>query len=134
MMPYTAANAPWPVSGVLAQGGVLTATLNEPYDDQASNPYLHTYHPDHNNLNYATTPPSQLPKGSQSYDISRTITLFVVPNTLDFLALTAGNTKLSGQYTEVITLTGLNGATRTFNTAGVFALTRISPIATLTTQ
>lgn len=133
IMPYTADNAPVPLSGTLAQGGVLTATITEAYDNQASNPYLHTYHPDHNNLNYATTPPTELPVGSQSYDISQTLSLLVVPNNEDFLSLTTGNTRLSGQYTEVITLTGLGGATRTFNTAGTFSLTRISSISTLTT-
>ena len=48
--------------------------------------------------------------------------------------LPKGNSQLTGQYTEVITLTGLNGAMRTFNTAGTFSLNRISTVSTLTTQ
>lgn len=134
MMPWTAANQPWPFTGSLIQGGVLTTTLTENYDDQAANPFLHTYHPDHNNLNYANNPPSELPVGSESYNIRRTITLSILPNTMDFLTLTTGNSKLGGAYNETITLTGLGGATRTYNTAGGFLLTRISPVATLTTQ
>ena len=67
-------------------------------------------------------------------DIAQTISLLVTPNTLDFLTLTKGNSQLTGQYTEVITLTGLNGAMRTFNTAGTFSLNRISTVSTLTTQ
>ena len=134
IMPYTVDNAPVPVTGTLAQGGVLTATINEAYDNQASNPYLHTFHPDHNNLNYGTTPPTELPVGSESYNISQAVSLLVQPNSADFLTLTLGNSRLTGQYTEVITLTGLGGATRTFNTAGTFTLSRISTISTLTTH
>ena len=134
ILPWTAANTPIPFTGTLAQNSVLTVTITQAYDDQAANPYLHTFHPDHNNLNYASTPPTELPKGSQSYDIAQTISLLVTPNTLDFLTLTKGNSQLTGQYTEVITLTGLNGAMRTFNTAGTFSLNRISTVSTLTTQ
>ncbi len=135
-MPWTAANQPWPFTGQLNLGGVLTTTVFEPYDDQAANPFLHTYHPDHNNL--ATTaspliPPPELPKGSESYDISRQITLQVLPNTDDFITLTTANSTLTGSYLETISLIGLQG-TRNFTTAGTFTLTRISPIATLTTQ
>jgi len=134
MMPWTATNAPWSCAGTLAQGATLTVTVTEAYDDQAANPFLHTHHPDHNNLNYANSPPTSLPRGSQSYDISRTLTLLVSPNTQDFLTLTKGNTALGGQYTETITLTGLGGATRSYRTAGTFGLTRISTLSTLTTQ
>ncbi len=137
MMPFTAANNPWPFSGgALAQGNVLSCTFTEAYDDQASNPFLHTYHPDHNNLNYATpgAPPVEQPEGVHSYGISRTVNLFLTPNNLDFISLSKGNSQLAGQYTESITLTGVGGAQRTFNTAGIFLLQNISQTATLTTQ
>ncbi|MEI6077387.1 MAG: hypothetical protein WCS94_17530 [Verrucomicrobiota bacterium] len=130
-LPWTAANNPIPFSGTLAQGGTLTATLIEDYGDQPANPFLHTFHPDHNNLDLSQSPPRELPVGSQSYTISRQFTLTVLPNSLNFLSLINGNTALAGTYQEVITLTGLGGAARTFNTAGTFSLTRVSPIATL---
>jgi len=133
-MPWTAANQPIPFSGLLDLGGTLTASFYEDYGDQAANPFLHTYHPDHNNLDLTKSPPQELPVGSQSFDISRQITLTVAPNTSDFLSLTTGNTSLAGAYQEAVTLTGLGGATRSFTSAGTFSLTRISPIATLTTQ
>ena len=133
-MPWTAANNPIPFSGQLDLGGVLTATFYEDYGDQAANPFLHTYHPDHNNLDLTKNPPQELPVGSQSFDISRQITLLVSPNTDDFLSLTTGNTSLAGSYLETVTLTGLGGAQRSFTSAGTFSLTRISPIATLTTH
>ena len=134
MMPWTAANTPYLMSGSLGQGQTLSVSFTEPYDDQAANPFLHTYHPDHNNLDFTYNPPHELARGAESYDITRTITLLVQPNTLDFLSLTKGSSSLSGQYTEVLTLTGVAGASRTYYTAGLFTLKQISPIATLTTQ
>jgi hypothetical protein len=133
-MPWTAANTPIPFSGQLDLGGVLTATFYEDYGDQAANPFLHTYHPDHNNLDLTKSPPQELPVGSQSFDINRQITLLVAPNTGDFLSLTTGNTSLAGSYMETVTLTGLGGAQRSFTSAGTFSLQRISPIAVLTTH
>ena len=133
-MPWTAANTPYLMSGSLGAGQTLQVTFDEPYDDQAGNPFLHTYHPDHNNLDFTFNPPHEQAPGVQSYDILRTITLLVQPNSADFLSLTTGNSTLSGQYTETMTLTGVAGASRTYYTAGAFVLKQISPIATLTTQ
>lgn len=133
-LPWTPNNTTWPLAGQLALGGTLTTTVSDSYDDQAANPFLHTYHPDHNNLDLTQNPPRELPEGSQSYGISRAITLSVQPNTADFNSLTAANSTLAGTYFETTTLTGLGGATRTFTSAGGFTLTRISPIATLTTH
>ena len=90
-LPWAATNVPWTFSGgALAQGGTYATTIREPYDDQASNPYLHTYHPDHNNLDTELTP-HELPMGSESYEIDRTITLSLSANTNDFLSLTSAN-------------------------------------------
>jgi len=134
-LPWAATNTPWVFTGgPLAQGASLTTTITEPYDDQAANPFLHTYHPDHNNLNFNFSPPHELPVGSESYTIQRQITLGVVANSADFISLTTANSSLSGNYSETITLTGLGGATKSYQTAGVFSLKQVSPIATLTTQ
>ena len=112
----------------------MATTIFEPYDDQAANPFLHTYHPDHNNLNFNFSPPHELPVGSESYNITRQITLGVVANSTDFLSLTTANSSLSGTYSETITLTGLGGATKSYQTVGAFTLKQVSPISTLTTQ
>jgi len=134
-LPWTPTNTIWAFTGgPLAQGATLTATVFEPYDDQAANPFLHTYHPDHNNLNMNFSPPHELPVGSESYAITRQITLSVVANSADFISLTTANTSLSGLYNETITLTGLKGATKSYQTSGAFILKQISPITTLTTQ
>jgi hypothetical protein len=133
-LPWTAANTPWAFTGgPLGQGGTLTTTVIEPYDDQPSNPFLHTYHPDHNNLDLQS-PPHELPVGSESYIIKRQITLNVVANTLDFISLTTANSSLSGNYNETITLTGLGGTSKSYLTSGSFSLKRVSTIGTLTTH
>ena len=133
-LPWTAGNTLWSFSGQLALGGSLTTVVTDSYDDQPANPFLHTFHPDHNNLDLSQNPPHELPVGSQSFAITRLITLTIAPNTADFLTLTTANSTLSGYYQETTTLTGLGGATRTFTSAGSFKLKQISTIATLTTQ
>ena len=65
---------------------------------------------------------------------SRQITLSIAPPGNDFTSLTTANRILSGAYQETITLGGAGGAVRHFSVSGSFALTRLSPIATLTRQ
>jgi hypothetical protein len=131
-LPFTTTNRTWSFAGQLAPGGTLTTTVDLPYDDQASNPFLHTYHPDHDNLD--ATFSRQLPVGAESYDISRQITLSIAAPGADFASLVQFGQAFSGAYAETITIRGLGSAPRTFNTAGIFALSRISPIAVLTRQ
>jgi hypothetical protein len=73
-----------------------------------------------------------LPVGAESYGITRQITLTMNSAGSDYASLTQFGQSFQGAYTETITMTGLNAATRTFNVAGSFALNRISPIAVLT--
>jgi hypothetical protein len=131
-LPWTSNNVPMPFSGQLVQGGSLTATADLPYDDQASNPFLHTYHPDHDNLDYSFT--TELAQGYESYRVTRQITLNVSPPGNDFGSLTSVGKSLVGYYAEAITVGGLAGATRNFYVSGVFSLNRISPISTLNQQ
>lgn len=100
------------------------------YNDHASNPFLHTYHPDHDNL----TPLFDRveAQGAESYGISRQITLTFTPPGTDFASLTAGSSAMDGVYSEVMTLSGRPGDTRQFTFTGYFNLRRISPIDTLT--
>ncbi len=129
-LPWSAANDPWYFNGALAPGATLTTTASTAYDDQTSNPFLHTYHPDHDNLD--TTFQNQLPIGYESYEIDRLITLAVSQPGNDFASLTSAGQTLQGNYLETITLIGIAGATRTFDVSGVFSLNRISTISTLT--
>jgi hypothetical protein len=131
-LPFTSTNRTWSFAGQLGPGGTLTTTVDLPYDDQASNPFLHTYHPDHDNLDASFS--RQLPVGSESYGITRQITMGITAPGTDFDSLTQFGQSFQGAYAESIIMTGLNGATRNFNVAGTFAITRISPVAVLTRQ
>ncbi len=129
-LPWSSNNVPWACTGTLGPGGTLSTTVGLAYDDQASNPFLHTYHPDHDNLDASYQ--NELPRGAESYDITRQITLDIMPPGNDFNSLTHAGQSLSGTYLEAITLTGAGSASRTFHVSGIFAINRISTIATLT--
>jgi hypothetical protein len=133
-LPWTSTNTAWLFNGRLRSQTNLTATVALGYDDQASNPFLHSYHPDHDNLN--ETFKTVRPQGSESYSVQRDITLNVTPPADDFSSLVAAGLKLTGDYTETITVRGLARAgglfdTRQFEVHGVFSLNRVSDTPTL---
>jgi hypothetical protein len=129
-LPFSAANLPWDFTGAMQAGSNLTTTVDLSYDDQASNPFLHTYHPDHDNLDAQfKTVQSQ---GVESYEVRREITLDFTAPPADFDSLTRGGATLNGNYSEIITLLGKPGAQRQFTVRGGFTLNRISDITTLT--
>src|SRR6185503_21259748 len=74
-LPWTVGNTGWPLSGNLGSAQTLSTLLpvTLPFSDPAANPFLHTYHPDHDNLN-VTFDASQ-PQGLESYTVERTIRL-----------------------------------------------------------
>ena len=134
-LPWSAANSGWTFSGNLATGDPLVVTVADSYKDRASNPFLHGYHPDHDNLDSSFA--NELPQGSESYTLQREITLQPTPPSSDFASLTAGNQSLSGTYLETVQILGLARSggpdARTFRAAGTFTLKRISETPVLTT-
>lgn len=122
--------AGWPLKGSFGAGGIMSAVLTDAFNDQASNPFLHTYHPDHDNLDALYQP---IPKpGVESYDINRQITLSFTPaDSTDFNSRTVGASSLQGVYLENIVLKGSDNQSRTIVTKGSFVLNRISSIDTL---
>ena len=131
-LPFTLTNTFWSVAGNFAPGSVVTLTVPLEYNDHTSNPFLHTFHPDHDNLdpNFKNV----LPQGTESYALTRQLKLAFSSGGADFRSLTASAQGRSGTYEETITLGGKAGATREFRLTGTFSLQRISPISTLTTQ
>lgn len=129
-LPWSTANAPWPFATGGTNGTSLVTTVNTPYDGTASNPFVHQYHPDHDNLNPGFN--QVLPKGQESYGITRTLRLTPATVGIDFDSQTAGFKKRIGTYEETVTLEGVGANLRTFRSAGTYTLTRISPISTLT--
>jgi hypothetical protein len=135
-LPVSATNAPWSCAGELAAGQTLSVTVEVGYDDQGSNPFLHTYHPDHDNLSadFKTVEPV----GRESYRIKRQITLTFSNPAATFSGLTSGGRQLVGEYEETMTLYGLVGDSqpneKRFAMKGEFVINRISDIATLTME
>lgn len=133
-LPWTTTNTAWAFNGRLQTQTSLTTTVSVGYNDQAANPFVHSYHPDHDNLN--ATFKSVLPQGSESYSVQRNITLNITPPANNFTSLVSSGLTLNGNYTEVITIRGLARAGGTFDTRqyevrGVFSLNRVSDIPTL---
>ncbi len=133
-LPWTSENTVWPLSGDLTAGGELRTTtpIAVDYADQAANPFLHTYHPDHDNLQPDLK--TQWAAGKESYGITRHLTFRINSPEDDFASLTTANRVLSGDYAETITVEGAPGATRTFTVGGTFALTRLTAVPSLTTR
>lgn len=130
-LPFTPTNQIWLCEGELKRDSTLKATVVLDYDDHASNPFLHTYHPDHDNLSAAFE--AEQPQGFESYRVERQIFLRVTPPLLNnFANLTSGSNALLGEYEEVIKLTGKPGEVRQFNVRGDFTLNRITDIPFLT--
>ncbi|MFT5490959.1 MAG: hypothetical protein ACI8V5_001315, partial [Limisphaerales bacterium] len=78
-LPWTEANSGWAFNGRLGTNGAMTASVRSDFGDHASNPFLHTYHPDHDNRDalFAGT----LPQGVESYTVARDVTLeFTTPS------------------------------------------------------
>ena len=133
-LPWRKGNAPWTFSGRLGEAATLTTVVETDFADHASNPFLHTYHPDHYNLD--PTFKTQVARGMESYGIRREITLRVTPPPANVFAMTSGQ-RVSGWYIETIRVVGLARAggtsdTREFRVSGPFTLNRISDVAALT--
>ena len=113
------------LSGALAPGGSLATTvvLGE---NHKSNPFLHTYHPDHDNKDarFNSTP---LPAGIESHRIERAITINFDATDLTGVGPAWGGSVLTGEFAE--TITGLHK--QTLQTSGPVAFSKITDIETL---
>ena len=131
-LPWSRANQPWPFTGNFGKGGTLATKVTVEHDDHASNPFLHTYHPDHDNLDARFE--KKQSQGSESYQIKREITLRLNGSQPGFDGLSMGGTVLSGEYEEHFTLGGTGNETRQFGMKGTVTFMRITPIANLRTE
>jgi hypothetical protein len=134
-LPWSESNVGWSLSGRLAQGVPVTTSVTNRFDGHESNPFLHTYHPDHDNLNSRFN--AQLPAGSESFTIVRELTLVPSAPPNDFNSRISANQQFTGEYLETLRVVGLARAggtndTRRFDSKGVFQLNRISEVPTLT--
>jgi hypothetical protein len=147
-LPFKKGNVAWECDGTLGMSGSLGATVQINHDDHAGNPFLHTYHPDHDNLDARFKEEEKA--GRESWRVTRGM-LFTfqdkkpgeIAGNAMFGMLDWGSGLIGGEYREVITLEGkaikftYNGQeksrneTRQYEVRGVFALRRISEIDTL---
>lgn len=129
-LPTSEANLPWTFAGAMQVGSSLSTSVQVSYDDQASNPFLHTYHPDHDNLNASFN--AVLAQGVESYGVRRDITLTFTAGGTDFEDRTRSAATLEGNYVEVVSILGKPGSNRQFTARGAFTLYRVTEIPTLT--
>jgi hypothetical protein len=111
-------------SGSFAVGGSLAYQVGLAFDDP-TNPFVHQYHPDHDNRDPNLLP---LKTGDESYDITRNCTFSFTETPPDGGSISGWGTSVyGGTYSEVIK--GLNKTTQNLTTSGTFNFRRLSEIA-----
>ena len=130
-MKITAAHLPldttWPGGGSFGPGASFSRTIEIPFDDP-TNPFVHQYHPDHNNKSPGGV---KLVAGQESYDIERNIQ-FQFDSAAPPGVTGWGSSIITGSYQEAIQ--GLHNDSVGVGTGdglqieGTFELQRISEI------
>ncbi len=112
-----------PTTGGVALGSTAEWTIAMPFDDKV-NPFVHQYHPDHNNKNARLQP---VGNKVESHTVTRKVSF-------EFLGPTPpgssgwGTTVLGGTYSE--TVTGLHK--QPLSSAGVFTFRRVNDLGGIT--
>lgn len=105
--------------------GPLLVRTSILYDDPL-NPFVHRYHPDHNNLDERFE--KTLPEGQESFSVTRDIQLNFTAEDPEKLSIAGlGDNQLTGNYREVVT--GLHRSKLYLQ--GIFRLTQASRVAQL---
>ena len=112
-------------SGSVALGSSLACTITLPYNDP-TNPFVHKFHPDHDNLDAQF---QSVAEGVESYTVNRvgTFNFTSTPPSGSSVTTGWGSTVIGGTYSEVIS--GLHSSSIQLN--GTFELRRASEIGTL---
>lgn len=113
-------------TGSLSSTGTVSFEVLLDYDAD-TNPFVHRYHPDHDNLDALFS--TKLPVGRESLTVRRVVTLAFQSNLPGITDPTWGVTMIGGTYTEVVT--GLRAVPVTVS--GTFILYRVSDGPTLLT-
>ncbi len=94
--------------------------------NRADNPFVHIYHPDHDNLDARFQ--TLLPAGRESFDIQRSITFAIDPVAPADASTSWGTSTMTGTYSELI-----EGPYKTpIRVQGVFGLSKVSDIPAIT--
>ena len=112
--------------GSVVNGSTVTWNVSVPHNDP-TNPFVHTYHPDHDNLDASFS--IGLPSGVESYTIQRTCGFTFTGTPPNGASIEGwGTTILGGTYAELIQ--GLNGR-QALSVGGSFVMRRISEISAI---
>jgi hypothetical protein len=133
MVPLTLAGGEF-----MAPGATLSATFTQEYDDK-TNPFVHSFHPQHDNTAFNNKKPSVLGDGDEgvgeyeSWGVTRTVTLaFQDEDPSGAANIDWNRTVTGGEYTERIQ--GLIGQGKPIITKGVFRLSKVNDTPTLTSD
>ena len=120
-------------------GATLSATYTQEYDDK-TNPFVHSFHPQHDNIAFNNQRPSKLGSGDEgtgeyeSWGVTREISLtFTSEDPTGAASADAWNRTITGGIYEE-TVHGLTGQGRPIKTRGAFRLTKVNDCPTLATE
>ena len=138
-LPFKNTNEAWLCDGEIVENGTLSAFVDLEYDDNISNPFIHTYHPDHDNLDPRFENKSKI--GEESWKISREIMLTFNPinKSSGLLSNYTRNNLIIGEYHEIIKLVGTENSSRgassneenEYQVKGTISLKKVSDIDNL---
>ncbi len=129
--------APLALSGgeFMVADSVLSATYTQQYDDK-TNPFVHSFHPQHDNLAFNNQKPSKLDSGDagsgeyESWSVTREISLKFLSDDPSGAAGEEWNrTVTGGVYDE--TVSGLTGQGKPIKTRGIFRLTKVNDVSSI---
>ena len=137
-LPWSKTNQPWKFNGSLAKGNTMTTSLTVEHNDLTANPFIHNYHPDHDNLDARFE--KKLDQGNESYQIKREVTIKLSGSQSGFNGLALSGKVIRGDYEEIITLSGkakISGSgneTRQYGMRGVVDFRKITSVSNLKTN
>jgi hypothetical protein len=117
-LPWSSSTVSWALDGPLdfSAGNLISVVdpIQSTHDAHENNPFLHTYHPDHDNFSLLPDPlnPGQVSlssytdPGGESYTIKRSISLSFDPVGSDFESRTRSGDQVFGDYSETIEIEG----------------------------
>ena len=123
-LPWTKENNGWACDGDFKLGATMTVKVNLPYNDRVSNPFIHAYHPDHDNLDAKFN--NELNQGYESWGINREMTFRFDEPKDDFDSLVSVGRKFEGEFHEKVELTGIGTEKKAYHAKGFFELNRIN--------
>ena len=123
-LPWSKSNNGWLCSGEFKLGKEMIVNIVTKYNDRVSNPFIHAYHPDHDNLDAKFE--NELVQGYESWGINREMKFrFDAPKN-DFDSLVSVGRKYQGEYHEMVELTGIGVEKKSYYVKGVFTLNRLN--------